>query len=97
MSGTPPRFGVEEDAPELAAKLTRLALACWELFNLDGYARVDFRVDRTGAPSILEVNMNPCLSADAGFAASALEAGIDYDAMIARVIQASLGRLQATA
>ena len=95
--GTPRRFGVEEEAPELAAELTRLALACWELFNLDGYARIDFRVDRTGAPSILEVNMNPCLSADAGFAASALEAGIDYDAMIARVIQASLGRLQATA
>ena len=95
--GTPRRFGVEEDAPELAAELTRLALACWELFNLDGYARVDFRVDRTGAPFILEVNMNPCLSADAGFMASALEAGIDYDAMIARVIQASLGRLQATA
>ena len=95
--GTPRRFGVEEDAPELAAELTRLALACWELFNLDGYARVDFRVDGTGAPFILEVNMNPCLSADAGFMASALEAGIDYDAMIARLIQASLGRLQATA
>ena len=95
--GTPRRFGVEEDAPELAAELTRLALACWELFDLDGYARVDFRVDRTGAPFILEVNMNPCLSDDAGFAASALEAGIDYDAMIARIIQASLGRLQATA
>ena len=35
-------FGVE---PELAARAARLALACWELFALDGYARVDFRVD----------------------------------------------------
>lgn len=95
--GTPRRFGVEKDDPELAAELMRLALACWSLFDLDGYARVDFRVDPAGAPFILEVNMNPCLSADAGFAASALEAGIDYDAMIARVVQASLGRLQATA
>jgi hypothetical protein len=41
--------------------------------------------------------MNPCISDDAGFAASALEAGIGYDAMIARIIEASLGRLQATA
>jgi hypothetical protein len=41
--------------------------------------------------------MNPCLSADAGFAASALEAGIGYDEMIGRIVEASLGRLQATA
>ena len=91
--GTPPRFGVETEEPELAVELRRLALACWSVFALDGYARVDFRVDRAGAPFILEVNVNPCLSDDAGFAASALEAGIGYDAMIGRIIEASLRRL----
>jgi D-alanine-D-alanine ligase len=96
-AGTPRRFGVERDEPQLAAELTRLALACWDLFGLSGYARVDFRLDQTGAPSILEVNMNPCLSADAGFAASALEAGLSYDGLISRIVAASLGRLQATA
>jgi D-alanine-D-alanine ligase len=95
--GTPRRFGIERDEPELAAELIRLALACWELFNLSGYVRVDFRADHTGAPLILEVNMNPCLSADAGFAASALVARIGYDDMISRLVEASLGRLQATA
>jgi D-alanine-D-alanine ligase len=95
--GTPRRFGIEKDEPELAAELTRLALACWSLFALDGYARVDYRVDRDDAPYILEVNMNPCLSPDAGFAASAQEAGIGYDAMIARVVESGLGRLRATA
>ncbi len=95
--GTPRRFGVETEEPELAAELTRLSLACWRVFALDGYARVDFRVDRAGRPFILEVNMNPCISDDAGFAASAAEAGIFYDAMIGRIIEASLGRLQATA
>ena len=44
--GTPRRFGLEAEEPELAAELKRLALACWDLFRLDGYARVDFRVDR---------------------------------------------------
>jgi len=95
--GTPRRFGIEQDEPALAAELTRLALACWDLFGLNSYARVDFRVDSSGAPFILEVNMNPCLSADAGFAASALEAGIGYDEMIGRIVEASLGRWQATA
>ena len=91
--GTPRRFGIEAEEPELAAELKRLALACWSVFALDGYARVDFRVDRADAPFILEVNTNPCLSDDAGFAASAIEAGIGYDAMIGRVIEASLRRL----
>ena len=95
--GTPRRFGIEREEPELAAELTRRALACWDLFGLDGYARVDFRVDSAGAPFILEVNMNPCLGFDAGFAASAEEAGISYDALVGRIVEASLGRLQATA
>jgi D-alanine-D-alanine ligase len=95
--GTPRRFGLEAENPELAAKLRGLALACWHLFGLSGYARVDFRLDAQGEPSILEVNMNPCLSADAGFAASAFEAGLSYDELIGRIVEASLGRLQATA
>ncbi|HUQ52130.1 MAG TPA: D-alanine--D-alanine ligase, partial [Gammaproteobacteria bacterium] len=58
-------FAVEA---ELAARAERLALACWQLFALDGYARVDFRVDGSGLLYVLEVNANPCLSPDAGFA-----------------------------
>jgi D-alanine-D-alanine ligase len=95
--GTPRRFGLEREEPELAAELTRLALACWDLFNLDGYARVDFRVNKDGAPFILEVNMNPCLGSDAGFAASAQETGLSYDALVGRIVEASLVRLRATA
>jgi D-alanine-D-alanine ligase len=68
-------FGVEAG---LSARAARLALACWELFALDGYARVDFRVDAAGMLFVLEVNANPCLSPDAGFAAALAEAGIGY-------------------
>jgi D-alanine-D-alanine ligase len=96
-AGTPRRFGAEREEPELAAELTRLALACWDLFALHGYARVDFRVDPEGAPFILEVNMNPCLGVDAGFAASAEAAGLSYDELIGRIVEASHGRLQAIA
>ncbi|MGH6832723.1 MAG: D-alanine--D-alanine ligase family protein [Methyloceanibacter sp.] len=96
-NGTPRRFGIEREEPAFAAELTRLALACWKLFGLNGYARVDFRMDEAGAPFILEVNMNPCLGLDAGFAASAVEAGLSYDELIGRIVETSLGRLQATA
>ncbi len=72
-------FAVE---PELAARAERLALACWDLFALDGYARVDFRVDPSGMLFVLEVNANPCLAPDAGFAAALAQAGIGYDEAI---------------
>jgi D-alanine-D-alanine ligase len=47
--GTLRRFGLEQNEPELAKTLNPLALACWTLFGLSGYARVNFRVDPTGS------------------------------------------------
>jgi D-alanine-D-alanine ligase len=71
---------------ELGARAARLARACWELFALRGYARVDFRVDEGGMLSVLEINANPCLSPDAGFAAALQQAGIGYDTAIGWLI-----------
>jgi D-alanine-D-alanine ligase len=79
-------FAVE---PELAARAARVSLACWELFALDGYARVDFRVDGAGMLSVLEVNANPCLSPDAGFAAALEQAGIGYGTALGWLLQAA--------
>jgi hypothetical protein len=41
--------------------------------------------------------MNPCISDDAGFAASAVAAGLTYEEMIGRIVEDKLGRLQAIA
>ena len=79
-------------AQRLAERLHRVALDCWALFRLDGYARVDFRVDERGRPWVLEVNANPCLSPDAGFAAALAEAGIGYEAAVARLVDDALER-----
>lgn len=88
-TGTPRKFGLESNEPALAAKLETLALAAWDLFNLAGYARVDFRVDAEGRPWILEVNVNPCLNPDAGFAAAASEARLSYRDLIGKIINAA--------
>jgi D-alanine-D-alanine ligase len=88
-TGTPRRFGLEANEPALAARLTQIAQACWDLFGLAGYARVDFRVDAKGEPFVLEVNVNPCLSPDAGFAAAANKAGLTYPELIGRIVEAA--------
>jgi D-alanine-D-alanine ligase len=95
--GTPRRFGLEKDEPALAAELLKLAKSCWDLFGLAGYARVDFRVDREGRPTILEVNVNPCLNPDAGFAAAAAQGGLSYRDLIGSIIDAAPRALPAIA
>lgn len=74
-----------EDGP-LLVRLAEIARSCWEQFDLAGWARVDFRVDGEGRPWVLEVNANPCISPDAGFAAAAAQAGLSIDEVVARII-----------
>jgi len=86
---TPRRFEPRPGDSRLRAELAALAFACWWLFGLRGYARVDFRVDREGRPWILEVNANPCLSADAGYMAAAAEAGLEPEEVVRRILSAA--------
>jgi D-alanine-D-alanine ligase len=83
---TPRRFDFGPVDRILLDHLTELSIQCWHRFGLNGYARVDFRVDKTGAPWVLEVNANPCLSPDAGFAAALERAGIAYADAIQRIL-----------
>lgn len=57
----------------------------WGIFNLEGYARIDFRLDQKNIPYVLEINANPCIAQDSGFAAAALEHGLDYNSLIKRI------------
>jgi len=69
--------------------LIAIARHCWDLFHLKGYARVDFRMDDCGNPWVLEVNANPCLSLNAGFAAALEQAGIPYAQAIDAIVRAA--------
>jgi D-alanine-D-alanine ligase len=75
----------------LLERLRAVALDCARVFDLHGYARVDVRVDEAGTPWVLEVNVNPCLSPDAGFAAAAAAAGLDAPAVLQRIIADLVG------
>ena len=87
---TPRRFEFPDADEPLLEELAVLAVGCWDGFGLRGYARVDFRIDRQGRPLILEINTNPCLSPDAGFAAAVAEAGWTFDVAIQRIVAAAL-------
>ncbi len=93
-NNTPRRFDfAAADAP-LLAELNALARRTFSQLGLGGYARVDFRVDGDG-PWILEVNANPCIAPDAGFAAALAHTGLRYEDAIARIIDAASTHIHA--
>ncbi len=87
---TPRNFDFQPEDEELRDELSRLCRACWMLFDLRGYARVDFRVDAKGMPYILEINANPCISPDSGFVAASQKGDLDYDAVIRLILEDSI-------
>lgn len=78
-------------SPAENAALVEVTRECWRVFGIRGYARVDIRMDASGTPWVLEVNANPCLSPDAGFAAAAAAAGLSYTQLIETVLFAAMG------
>jgi D-alanine-D-alanine ligase len=90
FQNTPRRFDFPASDAPLLRRLSELAIECWRLFDLRGYARVDFRCDEAEQPWILEINANPCLSPISGFAAALERAGIGYDGGVQRILDAAL-------
>lgn len=83
-------FDFQEYDAELIENLKAISGRCWNLFSLRGYARVDFRIDQEGTPWVMEVNINPCLSPDGGYAWAVEEAGLTFNDAIDRIIKDSL-------
>jgi D-alanine-D-alanine ligase len=77
---------------DLLRRVRVIALDSWRLCGLSGYARIDFRLDATGTPNVLEINANPCLSADAGFMAAAARGGLSHEDVVSRILAVALGR-----
>jgi D-alanine-D-alanine ligase len=77
---------------ELRAKLQGLAAAAFRTMGCRDYARVDFRMDAKGRPFILEVNPNPDISTNAGFARALKAGGVAYAAFWGTMVQNALRR-----
>lgn len=89
FDSTPRTFDFPNEDMPLLVRLASLSEAAWQLFRLRGYARVDFRIDSEGKPWILEININPCLTPDAGFVAAAGRAGYGFDDLIGQIVLAT--------
>lgn len=70
-------------------RVKEIALRSWRTMRCRGYARVDIRLAPDGTPYVLEVNPNPSLHREAGFARSCEAAGISFSRMLETVVLSS--------
>lgn len=89
---TPRKIPAELPAA-VTKRVTLLAAAAWQAVGCRDYVRVDFRLDEQLNPYILEINPNPDISPDAGFAAALAAGGIDYERFVWTVLDNARRRL----
>jgi len=78
----------------VAAAIRAAALKAWRVTRCRDYARIDVRMSGDGVFHILEVNANPDIAPDAGFAAALDAAGIAYDDFVRDVAENARQRHQ---
>jgi len=66
-----------------ARRVRQQALAAWQAIGCSDYARVDFRMDDAEKTYVIEVNPNPDISPDGGFAAAVEKNEINYESFVA--------------
>lgn len=76
----------------LLRRLERLSIQAAAIFQLCGYARLDFRLDRSGTPQLLDVNPNPDLAPGMGLARAAETAGIRYPELMSEIVRLGMAK-----
>lgn len=97
LKGTPAYSGTKgirpsDLPPTVEAQLKEIALRVFRLLGCRDYARVDFRLSRNNVPYVLEINPNPDISDDAGFARSAKASGRTYAQVVQKIVESALER-----
>jgi D-alanine-D-alanine ligase len=77
---------------ELAARMQQVARDCFQALRLRDYARIDMRVTDAGEIYVIEVNPNCYLEKESEFARAALKSGLEYDALIGRIVDLAMAR-----
>jgi D-alanine-D-alanine ligase len=78
--------------PALQKRIEHIAIRAYKELGMRDYARIDMRIAENRRPYIIEVNANPLISPEAGFATAAEIAGMTYKEVIKIIIDCTLER-----
>jgi D-alanine-D-alanine ligase len=81
------------DVPEeLEEKMKQVAIASFQALRLRDYARIDLRVTPREEIYVIEANPNCYLEKESEFARAAAKSGLEYQALIGRIIELASAR-----
>lgn len=88
------RWGIRNqfagNLPEgIQPRIEKVCKKIYHLLSIRGYARLDLRLTPDGEIVFIEANPNPMLAKEEDFAESAAKGGLDYPALIQRIINLS--------
>jgi len=91
------RWGVvqgpaENLPPAVAGRIASVTRRIYRTLELDGYARIDYRLAPNGELYFLEANPNPEVAEREEFAQAALYAGLSYPRLLERILRLALQR-----
>ncbi len=91
IAGLPGEAGstAETGTPGMLRRVLEAAAAAGTALGCRSYFRVDLR-ERDGVPFVLDVNPNPGINTDSGFARQAAAAGLAYPALITAILEDTL-------
>jgi len=82
-------------APEMRSRIQRIAKRVYRTLELDGYARIDFRLSADGTPYFIEANPNPEIAKSQEFATAARHDGLAYPDLLHRILALGISRAAA--
>ncbi len=81
--------------PEVSTHIRRTAKRIYRTLGLDGYARIDFRLSADGNLYFIEANPNPEIAKSQEFTTAARHDGLDYPALLQRILALGISRAKA--
>ncbi|RWO62369.1 MAG: ATP-grasp domain-containing protein [Mesorhizobium sp.] len=85
-AATVPKICPAQIESGLETMLRDISVATFRACHCRDYARVDFRIDRSGQPFVLEMNSMPDLSTHCSYATAATAAGHSFSSLINRIL-----------
>jgi D-alanine-D-alanine ligase len=77
---------------QLQSRINTLVKRICRTLELDGYARIDFRLAADGTPYFIEANPNPEIAKVEEFARSAMHDGLKYPDLLNRILALGISR-----